>query len=192
MNQTRVNITPSARGRPLVVALAVFIWITLILRLGLAVEEQWRAGDPLFWALGRFGYFTVLTTLLAALSVTAGLFSRRGVVIGSLASVSFAGLVTTSLVMVALVYTAGVARSVGPSGAAQGGGQSVARCDSPRVSSVLVVVGAQVGAALSGDSVLALLPGLLSTGGHGVGVGHRLVSLPLPRCVGAGAAARAF
>ncbi|WP_341938552.1 Pr6Pr family membrane protein [Marinimicrobium sp. C2-29] len=105
MNQSRVVITPSARARPWVMALAALIWITLFLRLGLVVEELWRAGDPLFWALGRFGYFTVLTTLLAALSVTAGLFSRRDAVIGSLASVSFAGLVATSLVMVALVYT---------------------------------------------------------------------------------------
>ncbi len=106
MNQNRVLITPSARARPWVVALAALIWITLCLRLGLAAQEHWRAGDPLFWALGRFGYFTVLTTLLAGLSVTAGLLSRRqSAVIGWLASVSFAGLVATSLVMVALVYT---------------------------------------------------------------------------------------
>ncbi len=105
MNQSRVVITPSAQARPWVAALSALIWITLCLRLGLAAREHWRAGEPLFWALGSFGYFTVLTTLLAALSVIAGLFFRQGPVFGSLASASFTGLVATSLVMVALVYT---------------------------------------------------------------------------------------
>ncbi|WP_157960465.1 Pr6Pr family membrane protein [Marinimicrobium alkaliphilum] len=84
-------------------AAIALIWLTLALRLGLAVIEQpelpaWQA------VLGSFSYFTVLTTLLAALALSA----TRVVPWSPLARLGapgFMGLVVVSLVLVALVYT---------------------------------------------------------------------------------------
>lgn len=83
-------------------ALAI-IWLTLALRLGLAAVEQ--PGSPVWQSvLGSLAYFTVLSTLLAALAMTA----TRVVPWSPLARLGgpgFMSLVVVSLILVALVYT---------------------------------------------------------------------------------------
>jgi len=86
--------------------LAPLIWLTLILRLGLAAAQ---ADDAIGWALvERLGYFTIVSTVLAGLATTAALRAGRsesGCLVKRLAGPDFATLVATSLLLVALVYT---------------------------------------------------------------------------------------
>lgn len=86
----------------LCLVLAALIWLTLFLRLGIVAFEAVDAGQSPLWAIVcSFQYFTLTTTLLAAIAVTATVW-RPG---SHLAGPGFAGMVCTSILLVALVYT---------------------------------------------------------------------------------------
>lgn len=97
------------RAEPVLWLLVPLIWLSLVLRLGIAAEQAVQAGDDIAWALlERLGHFTIVTTVLAGLAATAALCSARGkggALVNRLAGADFATLVATSLVLVALVYT---------------------------------------------------------------------------------------
>jgi len=98
-----------SRSRRLLWVLAPLIWLSLALRLGIAVEQATEAGNAIGWALlERLGYFTIVTTALAGLATTAALCAvhgKAGTWVNRLAGPGFATLIATSLVLVALVYT---------------------------------------------------------------------------------------
>ncbi|WP_347331742.1 Pr6Pr family membrane protein [Marinimicrobium locisalis] len=97
------------KGRPWLRALALLVWGTLALRLGVVAVEAAQADESVVGAIvGSFGYFTVLTALVAGVAATAPLVPStvlRRARLASLAGPGFATLVTTSLLLVALVYT---------------------------------------------------------------------------------------
>lgn len=97
------------KGRPWLRALALLVWGTLALRLGLAAVEAAQADASEIGAIvGSFGYFTVLTTLAAGVVATAPLVPStvlRRARLSCLAGPGFATLVATSVLLVALVYT---------------------------------------------------------------------------------------
>lgn len=81
---------------------AVLVWLTLFLRLGLVAVEAEDAGNSALWAvLCSFQYFTLTTTLLAALVLSAVVWRPASWLAGPV----WSGMVCASLVLVALVYT---------------------------------------------------------------------------------------
>lgn len=83
-------------------ALAALVWLTLVLRLGLVAVEAADVGNSPMWAVVcSFQYFTLTTTLLAALVLSVAVW-RPG---SWLAGPVWSGMVCTSLILVALVYT---------------------------------------------------------------------------------------
>lgn len=83
-------------------ALAALVWLTLFLRLGLVAVEAEDAGNSALWAvLCSFQYFTLTTTLLAALVLSATVWRPASWLAGPV----WSGMACASLVLVALVYT---------------------------------------------------------------------------------------
>jgi hypothetical protein len=93
-----------ARATGIVVCLAA--WLGLGLQLALSIRLTYRSGTPsLADALvAYFGYFTILTNLLVALVTTAQLADGRGAWAKTLATRTWAGCATASIVFVCASY----------------------------------------------------------------------------------------
>lgn len=84
---------------------ACWVWLTLLLRLYIGVQLALaQKQDAWFGVMQSFGYFTVLTTLLIALVLTVTLFPSLFVRMRFLVSPSVITAVTTSIILVGLVY----------------------------------------------------------------------------------------
>jgi hypothetical protein len=97
------SLAPAARAFAILVALVA--WVALFLQLWLSVRLTLGNGDGVFWGLVLYlGYFTILTNLLAAVTVTLPLLAPRSGLGAWFARTPVISGVTAAIVTVGLSY----------------------------------------------------------------------------------------